>query len=194
MKTADEIDKIKAVVLYLLKKCGGSLDYVALFKYMYFAQRTYLVKYGRTMFDDSFRGFKRGPVPSFMMKTIKEVVNNNLGSQSNEMKDFASSIKVSTIKNGIFIEANESPDMDELASAEVDVLNEILKKTENLPVDFLSSKSHQDKAWINANERAKSDPSDNCMLPLSIAQAGNASKTILKYIRDNQIFTEFCRP
>lgn len=65
MKASYEISKIKAMVLYILKESGGTLDFITLFKNMYFSQREFLVKFGRPLFKDSFRAVKLGPVPSF---------------------------------------------------------------------------------------------------------------------------------
>ena len=39
MKTIDQILKIKAVVLYILKAFPEGVDYIHLFKVMYFAQQ-----------------------------------------------------------------------------------------------------------------------------------------------------------
>lgn len=39
MKTIDQILKIKAVVLYILKAFPEGVDYIHLFKVMYFAQK-----------------------------------------------------------------------------------------------------------------------------------------------------------
>ena len=45
MKTKEQILKIKAVVLYILKQLPQGVDYIHLFKIMYFAQQEHLVKY-----------------------------------------------------------------------------------------------------------------------------------------------------
>ena len=46
MKTKDQISKIKAVVAYILKKVPQGLDYIHLFKIMYFVQQEYLIVWG----------------------------------------------------------------------------------------------------------------------------------------------------
>lgn len=45
MKTKDQILKIKAVVLYILKAFPEGVDYIHLFKVMYFAQQNQLKEY-----------------------------------------------------------------------------------------------------------------------------------------------------
>ena len=42
MKTKEEIKKIEAVVLYILRQFQEGVDYIKLFKIMYFAQKDFL--------------------------------------------------------------------------------------------------------------------------------------------------------
>ena len=46
MKSAEQILKIKATVLYVLSHSPQGMDYIHLFKIMYFAQQRHLVTYG----------------------------------------------------------------------------------------------------------------------------------------------------
>lgn len=55
MKSPEQIDKIKAVVLYILQHFKDGVDYIKLFKIMYFAQREYLATYGLTIVEDTFK-------------------------------------------------------------------------------------------------------------------------------------------
>ena len=82
--------------------------------------------------------------------------------------------------------------MDELAQAEIDVLNEVIKETTGKTSDQLSELSH-DEAWKIANERAKNDARDNYISLVNIARAGGATKQMLNYIRQNQMMDDFCR-
>ena len=54
MKTIEQIDKIKATVLYVLEHMKNGVDYIHLFKVMYFAQQEHLVVYGSPIMEDSF--------------------------------------------------------------------------------------------------------------------------------------------
>ena len=45
MKTSDQISKIKATLLYILNHFPQGVDYIKLFKILYFAQQDHLVKY-----------------------------------------------------------------------------------------------------------------------------------------------------
>ena len=64
MKTIDQILKIKAVVLYILKAFPEGVDYIHLFKVMYFAQQNQLKEYGLPIIYDTFVARKHGPVPA----------------------------------------------------------------------------------------------------------------------------------
>ena len=64
MKSNEQINKIKAVVLYILQSFKDGTDYIKLFKLMYFAQRGYLAKYGRPIFEDSFLSLYLGTTPA----------------------------------------------------------------------------------------------------------------------------------
>ena len=71
MKTSDQISKIKATLLYILNHFPQGVDYIKLFKILYFAQQDHLVKYARPIVEDSFCALKHGPVPSFTYKALQ---------------------------------------------------------------------------------------------------------------------------
>ena len=73
MKSKDQISKIQAVVAYILKKVPQGLDYIHLFKIMYFAQQEHLVVWGLPIMDDSFVARRHGAVPTLTYKVIKSV-------------------------------------------------------------------------------------------------------------------------
>ena len=71
MKTIDQLLKIKAVVAYILQRMPNGVDYIHLFKMMYFAQQEHLVVYGMPIADDSFLARKHGPVPALTYKVLR---------------------------------------------------------------------------------------------------------------------------
>ena len=191
MKTSDELDKIKAAVLYILSKCNGAQDFVSLVKKMYFAQQRYLALYGRPIFNDMSYSRERGPVPSFTYKAL--FVGANQTEVSPEINKFNASFSVSPLKGDKLISSKELPDMDELAVAEVEVIDAILRETNGMTAEQLSAKSHKDKAWIKAKERMKDDPTDGRTSLVSIARAGGAQPAILNYLRDSLNFDYWCK-
>lgn len=71
MKTFTQIAKIKAVILYIMQSFPQGVDYIKLFKILYFAQQDHLVKYGKVLVEDSFRALKHGPVPTYTYKALQ---------------------------------------------------------------------------------------------------------------------------
>lgn len=83
MKSQEQINKIEAVVLYILQHFKEGWDYIKLFKIMYFAQREYLATYGLTIAEDTFKARQLGPVPSLTYKVVKMAEN---GDESTDLK------------------------------------------------------------------------------------------------------------
>lgn len=191
MKASYEISKIKSLILYILKESGGSMDFISLFKNMYFSQQEFLVKYGRPIFKDSFRAQKLGPVPSFTYAAFRRALDGYTDA-TEDMKRFGSSFKIEEKNNVRFVTALDEPDMDELALAEVSVIVRVLKINEGKTPQTLSQASH-DNAWKVADTRAQDDPRDNYMSLVSIARAGGANDAILERIRQSQEFEAFCK-
>ena len=52
MKTIEQIKKIESVVLYVLRNFPEGVDYIKLFKIIYFAQKEYLANYGKVLCTD----------------------------------------------------------------------------------------------------------------------------------------------
>lgn len=99
MKTIDQILKIKAVVLYILKAFPEGVDYIHLFKVMYFAQQNQLKEYGLPIVYDTFVARKHGPVPTLTYKVLRGVEGKT--EISSELKDFAASLDIELSKEVI---------------------------------------------------------------------------------------------
>lgn len=179
MKTADEILKMKATVLYLIEKCGGSVDYVKLNKLLYFAQQLHLVRYGRGIVNDTFRASDLGPVPSFIFKALKD--NEDKVVVDKNIDDFNKGIFIIPGKPQT-IKSSEKPDMDEFSVSDIKCLDEILGRYKNLTSKALTEISHRDKAWIDANNSRKLDPEKDRISKLDMAKSGGASNDMLSYI------------
>lgn len=178
MKTDFQMNKIRAVILYIAMAFKDGIDYIKLFKIMYFAQKDYIVRYGQPLFPESFRAFKHGPVPSFSYSAFKTVENGDSG----VFGDFLSGIRV----EGKKVFADASPDMDYLPVAGVACLDKMIRKYHDMDSYKMSGMSH-DQAWKNARERMLDDPQKNFMSIIDIAKAGKASSEMIDYIREKQM-------
>ena len=183
MKTVEQINKIEAVVLYVLQYFKEGVDYIKLFKIIYFAQREYLAQYGKVLCPDTFKARTYGPVPALSDKVIKRVELQEDDEQFPDLKSFEDSISV--VNQLVF--GRKAPDMDYLSKKECQCLDkwyEYCKDKDS--VKDLSPESHDD-AYLRAEERMKQDPQLGVMTLMEIARAGGASEKMVAYIRDKEL-------
>lgn len=189
MKTTDQILKIKAVVSYILQNVREGMDYIPLFKVMYFSQQKHLTLYGMPLMDDSFVARKHGPVPTLTYKVMRGL-EGKIDLESEELKDFASALSVAT-QDGhqvVRLKASASCDMDELSVSNVRMLDEVMEQYKDVAAFDLSDLSH-DKAWKNAQKRAEKTGENAKMALYEIAEAGGATKEMLSVIRERQLIS-----
>ena len=157
MKTAIQIAKIRAVVLYIMQSFTQGVDYIKLFKILYFAQQDHLVKYGKVIVEDSFRALKHGPVPAYTYKALQIAEGKPLDGNFDE---FLSDIEVRDKK----VYTSAVPDMDYISGANKRCLDAAIAKYKDTDPYDLSDLSH-DSAWEEAMTRIQDDPQKN-FLPL----------------------------
>ncbi|MGM9846328.1 MAG: Panacea domain-containing protein [Muribaculaceae bacterium] len=179
MKSLLQIAKIKAVMLYIMQSFPEGVDYIKLFKILYFAQQDHLVRYGKVLVDESFRAVKHGPVPTFTYKALQVAEGKSL---DGDFADFLSGIEVRDKK----VFTSLKPDMDYISGANKKCLDASIEKYKNTDPYDLSDMSH-DSAWEEANDRIKDDPQKNFITIIDMARAGNATDSMVDYIREKQI-------
>ncbi|MBQ1698176.1 MAG: SocA family protein [Bacteroidales bacterium] len=182
MKTAEQINKIEAVVLYILNKFEDGTDYIKLYKIMYFAQRDFLSSFGREILPETFKARKFGPVPALTNKVIKQVED----SEVNDYPDLANFEKGITVSNKI-VRAIKKSDVDYISVKERKCLDkwfDFCKDKDSL--SELSALSH-DKAYQAVIDRMSSDPQQDRMTRIDIAKGGGASEKILNYIHEHEL-------
>lgn len=186
MKTNDEIKKIETVVLYILQAFKDGVDYIKLFKIMYFAQKDYLLKYGKVLCPDTFKARKYGPIPAFSDKVIKTVETKECLRGKSDFKTFVASIKV---ENQLVYGLSE-PDTDYLSVKERQCLDKWIEYCrEKDSIKELSPESH-DKAYKAAWKAYKDDPQKGEMTWIAIARAAGASPKMVAYIREKELMSE----
>lgn len=179
MKTADEILKMRAAVLYVLQAFPEGVDYIKLFKILYFAQREHLVKYGRGVIGDTFHALRYGLVPSFIYKSL-QMLEGRL-EREHDLEMFGKGI---CVDEHSVVSSLAKPDMDELSVSDVRCLDKSIKKYRDMDSYHLSRMSH-DAAWKEAYSRGQDDPEKDRMTWLDIAKAGHATPGVLEYIKEN---------
>lgn len=179
MKTSIQIAKIKAVLLYIMQSFPNGVDYIKLFKILYFAQQDHLVKYGKVLVEDSFKALKHGPVPTYTYKALQIAEGKPLEGNFDE---FLSDIQVRDKK----VYTSAKPDMNYISGADKRCLDAAIEKYKDIEPYDLSSLLH-DSAWQEAMKRIKDDPQKNFITIIDIARAGKATQEMVDYIREKQI-------
>ena len=179
--TTDDILKLKAIVLYIVNKCG-EIDIYHLLKIIYFADREHYAQWGTRLTADNYCAMENGPVASNLYDALKAVTSNKFHLKGDsELHLIADSLYKVDQEFNYFIGAKEPADMDELAASDITCLNHSIE--ENLKSTFgeLSKKSH-DEAWLTAYTYKKNSIIDTLLM----AKAGGASEDTLNYIRENE--------
>lgn len=185
MKTKDQISKIKAVVAYILKKVPQGLDYIHLFKIMYFAQQEHLVVWGAPIMDDSFVARRHGAVPTLTYKVIKSVETGR--EVSEDLKDFYNTISITTDEDHQLIKLSNGAecDMDELSESNTEILDKWITNCMDINSYKLSDLSH-DKAWKQAKRQTDKTGEDTKITLYAMAKAGGAPDGMLEVIKERQ--------
>lgn len=187
MKEIDEVYKIKAVVEYILQKMGVAVDYIHLFKVMYFAQEEHLAVYGVPMMYDTFVARKHGPVPSLTYKVLR-VAEGKTMDVTDELHGFASDLSLS-VNDGhqvVTLAEGVQCDMDELSRSNVRILDKWIERCKDIESFDLSELSH-DKAWQKAVRQTERTGEDTKISLYDMAAAGGASKDMLSVVKERQI-------
>ena len=187
MKEIEEINKIKAVVEYILQQMGVAVDYIHLFKVMYFAQEEHLAIYGIPMMYDTFVARKHGPVASLTYKVLR-VAEGKTMDVTGELYDFASDLILS-VKDGhqvVTLAEGAQCDMDELSRSNVRILDKWIDRCKDIKSFDLSEMSH-DKAWQKAVRQTERTGEDTKISLYDMAAAGGASKDMLNVVKERQL-------
>ncbi len=187
MKEIEEINKIKAVVEYILQQMGFAVDYIHLFKVMYFAQEEHLAIYGAPIMYDTFVARKHGPVPALTYKVLRLAEGKTMD-VTGELHSFALNLSLMT-KDGhqvVTLADGVQCDLDELSRSNVRILDKWIKRCKDIASFDLSEMSH-DKAWQKAVRQTERTGEDTKISLYAMAAAGGASKEMLKVVKERQL-------
>ena len=162
-------DKALAVVLYLAIRTPRP-SFMSIAKLMYFADKTYLERYGRMISTDRYVAMQHGPVPSNTYNLMRD-------SQPYSQYGFR-------VVDSYFIEAIDAPDLGLLAGQEIECLDEIIARFGDAPTWYLRQLSHDDAwehAWAAAQQEGKgSHPmaaiSEKSLLSMLFAEQANGNE------------------
>ena len=187
MKQTDDINKIKAVVEYILQQMGVAIDYIHLFKVMYFAQEEHLALYGVPIMYDTFVARKHGPVATLTYKVLR-VAEGKVIEVTDDLKAFASDLNL-TQSDGhqvVSLASDVKADMDELSRSNIRILDKWITHCKEIESFDLSELSH-DNAWLKAKRQAEKTGEDTKISLYDMAASGGASKDMLQVVKERQI-------
>lgn len=187
MKTTDQIEKIKAVVLYILKQIPEGMDYIHLFKIMYFAQQEHLVTYGIPLMEDTFVSRKHGPVATLTYKVL-HLAEGMKAVTTADLEGFVHSLRIDTEGKPQMVMAMPDAvcDLDELSRSNLIVLDRWIEKCKDVKSFELADLSH-DRAWLKAKRQSEKTGEDTKIPLVDIAAAAGASKEMINVIRNRQL-------
>ena len=158
------IEKVANAIVYFVEKDVKHFGKTKLMKLMYFADKSHLEQYGRTMFFDDYYKLPRGPVASLTLNII-----NNLNEEDGE--DFRSytddflnilELKIQTDdEQKITKFIPKTTFKKELFSkSELKIIEEVSKKYKDYTKDEISHESHLLKEYINTQMNSIIDIED----------------------------------
>ncbi len=182
-----DVEKLKAVTLYILKKCGAT-DFIHLFKILYFAEKEHYANYGKHITKDTFIAMDHGPVPSFLYDALKLSSKKNTAGINDLRWTIANAVTPGSAELDYYFIAAEEPDMDELSEAEIASLDKSIAENKDMSPWDLSEKSH-DEAWHSSWNQSHNSP----ISPYEIAKAGGASDGFVEYLKEQDSLDNFLK-
>jgi uncharacterized phage-associated protein len=163
-------EKANATVKLILSNLPGrECNFHKLFKILYFAEQSHLVKYGRPITGDKYIAMQAGPVPSNIYNIMKILRGDSIFSTT---VDFSKDFEVK--RNHYVHMLNENVDLDIFSESEIECITNSIAENKNLSFAILKEKSH-DYAWTVASK-------DDSMSVFDIAKSAGAGNETLKYI------------
>lgn len=157
-----------------LCKRGVKADFIKVFKVLYFADQSHLVKYGRSITGDTYVAMNRGPVPSRLYDIIKAVRDDNFF-----YEEGANYKKMFVVEDKYVLCPQATPDMKQLSATDVRELNKSLDQYAMVDSSELSEKSHG-FAWCHTER-------DRYMDAANIMREAGASSEMIDHVEEMQM-------
>ncbi len=175
--TDKQINRLKNVILYILKEFSGGADYIKLYKILYFANKQQLADVGIPVIADRFKAWDLGPVPSLTGFLVKKLESHE--PLKEKLSAFNGAMEVRKNKR---VKAILSPVINEIPLYTRNLLDSLVAKYKYYSSERLSELSHDD-AWREAYEvnGGKINGSET-INPVSMAKVDGASEDMLTSI------------
>lgn len=146
-----ETSTIIEAIHYLLSKIGDA-DKIKIVKLIYLADKYHLLRYGRTLTNDTYFAMEYGPVGS----TVKDVLSLNDFSLSKNEMEYALNL-LEQINNNTFRkrEAAEIYEYEMLSESDIEALDFVIEKFGNMTSWDLSEYTHKYPEWYRHEDMFK---------------------------------------
>ncbi len=166
-----DYDRALNALLYVANRLERR-DIHKIFKILYFADMSHLLKYGRAITGDTYVAMNYGPVPSSIYDMVKVVRGDSWFS--------APDLKAFFAMNGNTLTPLRDCDKNYLSDSDVQALDESIDKYGSLDFKAMTDISH-DSAW----EKARQNMQTNDISIEDILCENGADKDYIEYIVDN---------
>ena len=146
-------------------------DFIKIFKILYYADQSHLVKYGRSITGDTYVAMERGPVPSRIYDIIKAVRGDSFFREEGTPYR-----RLFTVVGNYELQPQSKPDMDQLSATDVRELTDSLDKYAQIDSFALSEQSHG-PAWWQADK-------DRYMDAANIMREAGANEELIKHVAE----------
>ncbi len=148
-----------AVITYIASKGIPDLTTYKMLKIIFLADKSHLVRYGRTITGDRYSALPDGPVPSHLYNLFKQVVKRPF---SEEGRRIVANLEVEkNVKHPRFT-AKVGPDINELSRTDIAVLDNAVEKFGDFSFAQLKDLTHEmaafNRAWKTKKFFANSAP------------------------------------
>lgn len=172
-------NKLLNVLLFILKDFRNGVDYIKLYKILYFAHRKHLAETGLPLIAETFKAWKYGPVPSVTGFAIKRLENKE--SLPMDMEIFKKKIRVNKYKK---VFGKSEPDYDALTPTATRILEFTINTWKSIDSQKLSDISHKDFSWQEAYENHYRENKSPVMKQFRVAEDGKATPETLELVRE----------
>jgi len=132
------------VLTYIASQWPGITPFFAS-KVLFFAEKWHLNRYARPIVADTFIAMPNGPVPS----TLYDFIKGNL-SNSGDPEAFFAAIQIDRDQY-LRVNAKRAADEETLSPSDLECLNEAIQFCRQNTFAFLSSLTHRERSWREAD-------------------------------------------
>lgn len=141
-------EKFKAVLHYIINECGckHNVGRTVVYKLLYFSDFNFFELYEKSLTNETYKKYIRGPVPSHFYESIEELIE-----EDKVLEEFENFIEGRKKYN---YSSLKKPDISLLNDMELAVIDDVIEKLSSMTANQISDYSHGDMPW-RATEDSK---------------------------------------